>query len=445
VTTRAEAKARGITDAGPFVITAGEIFSDGAVLELIAGTPETNRPSLLLWKKGAVTVGSQVEYEGRIYEAPQLDPVLYHALRLPGGCDGYGSARILIGDIKEVVTQYFPLPERHAELLARFPVTTWLSDRLPISPVLLITGIDESSAISLLRLLHCLCRHALLIAEMNATGLQRLPMHLSPTLLLSQFEIPRALERNLRASSYRGLHLLGSRGALISPFSAKAIYCGNAAALDILANGAIHIPLPALSSPLDRLNDELLNQISDRIQPRLLMYRLKNMSKVGACQCYFAGFSTSTRQLVSNLAMCLPDEKEMVAETAELLRPQEEELRARRFLDLKYVLVEILSGTLHEGKARKIAVKELTQYANALLTSRGELREYTPEDVGGRLSDLGISRHRSSAGQHVFLNHENSVIIHNWARAYEFSITAGSSTACRECLTNQAMDSVEVT
>ena len=409
------------------------MFSDDAVLELIARTPDSDGPSLLLWKNNVVTIASEVEYAGKRYQAPELEAVLYSALRLPSGCEEYGSTRNLISDLAELVTQYFPSPAHYAELLARFTVCTWLSDRLAVAPVLLITGVNESAAINLLHLLHCLCRHGLLLAEISSATLHKLPRQLSLTLLLSQFEMRPTLERTIRASSYRGLHLLGSRGTVVDPFGAKAIYCRNAAALDVLTSGVIHIPLPPPYSPPLILDEERMNQISSRFQPRLLLYRMRNLSKAGNCQENFVDFTLATRQLATNLAMCTPDDDQLVAQTAELLRPQDEEVRAKRFFDLKYVLVEILWGFLHEGTKRKIAVRELTKYANALLHSRGELREYTPEEVGGRLSDSGIRRHRSSAGQHVFLDHETSETIHKLAPEYGVQTTPGSHPSCREC------------
>lgn len=129
----------------------------------------------------------------------------------------------------------------------------------------------------------------------------------------------------------------------------------------------------------------------------------------------------------------------MQRETAELLQPQDQELRARHFLDPNYAIIEILWAFLHERHQDHISVQELTKLVNALLYSRGETLRYSAEEVGWRLTDLHIPRHRSSAGQQVVFNRENSLTIHRWARTYEFPDSRFAE--CQDCKTDQVVDS----
>ena len=76
------------------IITAGEIFSDGAAIELVSGSSEPNKPGLFLWN-GRTATASRVEHAGCVYEARELASSLYRAIRLPSrSCDD-DSARSL--------------------------------------------------------------------------------------------------------------------------------------------------------------------------------------------------------------------------------------------------------------------------------------------------------------------------------------------------------------
>jgi hypothetical protein len=131
LSTKAKSKAkRGSHATNGCIITAGEIFADGAMIELIAGSSGLNKPELLLWKGSRATVGPRVERGGCIYEAPDLAPSLYRAMRLPSHCIGYGSARTLFASIGDLFTHHFDLPERESSLLACFAISTWLAEKI---------------------------------------------------------------------------------------------------------------------------------------------------------------------------------------------------------------------------------------------------------------------------------------------------------------------------
>ncbi len=189
--------------------SAGESFADGVMIELIAGS---SKPNLLLWKGLKAKVGPRVEHGGCTYEAPELDPILWRAMRLPAGCRDYGSARALFDGIRDLFQRHLGLPESESGLIACFVISTWLANRLPSAPGLTISGPDEELGIDVLRLLSCICRHPLMLAELTPGSFRSLPMQLSLTLLLDQQRVRPNLQRLLRASSHRGMHLPGNRG-----------------------------------------------------------------------------------------------------------------------------------------------------------------------------------------------------------------------------------------
>ena len=68
------------------IISTGEIFPDGGMIELVSSSTGVNKPNLLLWNGRKATVGPRVTNSGgRIYEAAELtfSLSLLRAMRLP--------------------------------------------------------------------------------------------------------------------------------------------------------------------------------------------------------------------------------------------------------------------------------------------------------------------------------------------------------------------------
>jgi hypothetical protein len=294
------------------IISAGEIFADGAMLELIAGSSVLNKPDVLLWNGRKATVGARVEHGGCTYEAPELDPILWRAMRLPAGYCDYGSARALFDGIRGLFQRQLGLPEPESSLLACFAISTWLADRLPSAPGLTISSVDEELGVNVLRLLGCVCRHPLMLAEVTPSSFRSLPMHLSPTLLLNQQVLRPNLERLFRASSFRGLYLPGIGGRVVNAYGAKAIFCGDDAA-DTLTDGMMHISVAPSELQPSALDEQVQNEIASQFQPRLLMYRLKNSGKVREREVDVSKFTFATRQLARTVAECFPEDAQLVS------------------------------------------------------------------------------------------------------------------------------------
>ena len=116
------------------VKTAGEIFADGTLIELVQSSSVPNKPNLLLWNGTEATIAPRVQYAGRNYEAPELDASVGSATRLPSGCCDYGSIRELFTAIAGLFTRHLHLPEPESSLLAHFSISTWFADCVPTAP-----------------------------------------------------------------------------------------------------------------------------------------------------------------------------------------------------------------------------------------------------------------------------------------------------------------------
>ena len=439
--TKASPEVKGGSIATQRIISAGEIFADGTMIELVSGSSELDKPDFLLWNGRKATVATHIKHGGRTFEPPELVPSLYRAMRLPSKSTDYGSARSLFAAIVDLFKRHLDLPERESSMLTCFSISTWVADLLPRAPILAISGPDQEFGIDVLRLLSCVCRHPLMLAEVTPVGFRSLRPQLSLTLLLDQQELKPNMQRLLRASSYRGLHVPGNRGSVVDLYGPKAIFCGNDAAVDTLGGGVIHISVTPSQLQSSALDEQVQNEIANHFQPRLLMYRLKNHGKVCESRVEVSEFTFAMRQLARSVAMCFPEDAELARDAAQLLRPQDEEVRGQRSRDVNCAIVEILLGNIHQRKQRAekvdrkqrpLKVDELTKDLNALLQSRGELIEYSAEEIGWKLKSLNIQRHSDRSGRQVLLDRGTSQIVHRLARVYDLP--------CPQCVEGDCPD-----
>jgi hypothetical protein len=429
--TKANREVKGGSNATKRTISAGEIFADGTMIELVSGSSGLVKPDFLLWNGKKASVGTHIKHGGRTYEVPKLNPSLYRATRLPSRCDDYDSARDLFAAIADLFMQRLDLPERESGLLTCFSISTWLADCLPSAPSLAISGPSQDLGIDVLRLLSSVCRHPLMLAEVTPVGFRSLRLQLSLTLLLDQQELKPNMQRLFRASSFRGLHVPGNRGSVVDLYGSKAILCENDAAVDTLGGGVIHIAVTPSQLQSSALDGQVQNEIANHFQPRLLMYRLKNCGKCES-RVEVSEFTFAMRQLARSVAMCFPEDAELARDAVQLLRPQDEEVRGQRSRDVNCAIVEIMLGNIHQRKQRAVRVDELAKDLNALLQSRGELIEYSAAEIGWKLKGLNIKRHSDRGGRQVLLDRGTSQIAHRLARAYDLP--------CPQCVQGNCPD-----
>lgn len=414
-------------------ITAGEIFPDGSMIELVAAAHGFTKPHLLFWNEKKAIVGNRIKHGSHCYEGPELDGALYRAMRLPHGCGKYNSARALFDSIRELFERHLGLSRPESSLLAYFPIYTWCGDRLANPLNLAICGSDEALGIDVLRLLDCLCRHPLLLTEVTPASLRSLPMHLSPTVLLNQQNIRPNLQRVLRASCYRGLNLPGKAGGMIELSCAKAIFGGYDAALDALGGDTIRVSLmPSRLRPSD-LDENTRLQIAELFQPQLLSYRLQNCGTAQGREMDVSRFAVAMQPVARTLAHCFPADPELAGEAAKLLQPQDDEIRRERTSQVDYVIIEVLLAMFHKQEQTAVGVTDLTKDVNSVLEARGEIWSYAPEEIGRQLAAFKIPRKRNGAGQSVKFDRDTSQCVHRWARVYDLLPGKHARAACTDC------------
>ncbi|MGB6840747.1 MAG: hypothetical protein WBE16_07135, partial [Candidatus Sulfotelmatobacter sp.] len=81
--TKANPKVKGGSNATKRIISAGEVFADGTMIELVSGSSGLDKPDFLLWDGKKASVGTHIKHGRRTYEVPELGPSLYRATRFP--------------------------------------------------------------------------------------------------------------------------------------------------------------------------------------------------------------------------------------------------------------------------------------------------------------------------------------------------------------------------
>ena len=361
------------------VRTSGELFADGSAFELVSSTTG-NELNLLFWHDDRQKVAPRIEYRGNVFKALDLDESLRRAVRFATQAEDFGTTAKLFSQIRILFERHIGLTSPESALLTAWVCSTWFPDCLSSPPTLMISGPETGPAITLFRLLSCLCRRSLVLADLNRTSLLSL-MFVHPTLLVNQPSWSFKFSELCRASNHRGIYVVGSRGRVNSVVGSKAVFVG---VEDTSTDEAIHLALPALHQ-LPPLDDRCEAEIAKRFQGQLLMYRLRNFARVLTGRHRVAA-DFPTTELAQTLTNCVQNENDLVQAMAPILQRQILDAQARRSCDVSAVIVEVIWASLHDEK--EVPISALAERTNALLRVRGETLEYSAVEVGCRLHKM---------------------------------------------------------
>src|SRR5215469_12183526 len=154
---------------GCSIATCGEVFADGAMIDLV-GSVHPGRLQLTLWDGSTEVIGPVVEYGGLRYAAAQIESSILRELTLPTRCCPHGTTREFLTEICNVVTSFVGLDEKSTSLVARIVLCSAIVEAVSVAPALVITGPDTARANRLLRLLQCLCRHSIQLTGVTPAG-----------------------------------------------------------------------------------------------------------------------------------------------------------------------------------------------------------------------------------------------------------------------------------
>ena len=411
-------------DDSTVVRTSGEIFGDGSMIELVKSATDRHL-QLLFWRKQQKKIASQIEHRGRVYQPPDVNETLVQAIQFASDARDYGSAHNLFNGVCELFARYIGVTSEEAALLTAWSTSTWFPECASSPPTLLITGTDMCHAIALLRLLRCLCRRALLLTDISRRDLLDVSF-LQPTLLLNEpGQLPKIWPL-FGTSNHHGVSVLG-KGRAHNLAGCRAFFLGME---HTWTDGAVHFALPPARGELPTLDAQRQAEIARRFQSHYLMYRLRNLQKIRESHSAVHPVNFPHNATAHNLAACIEEEPNIAQAIAPILQRQEQDTHVQNSCDVARAIIEVIWAPLHERE--EMPISRIADLANALLRSRGETLEYSAEEIGWKLRNLGLYRHRNGSGKILRPSRENILVVHQLARRFCLNLTPVHG--CADCV-----------
>lgn len=404
--------------------TCGETLPDGRVVDLVAST-QHEQLELILWDGDQQVIVPRLEQDSAIYRAPDLDASIRRAVRFPTAANEYDSILNLLAEISELCRRNFGLPEVSCTSAAVWVASTWVPEYFQAPPTLEVAGCSLAQEAGLFRLLQAVCRRAIIVAHIH----RQLPISIQPTLLLIGSGLPKKTYELWRTCSYQGVYVPGRSGKLEQMRCAKAILSKNEDQLGLGPEESLRLVLLPQARRLPELTDADLDTIAAELQPKFQLFRLRSLHS----RLQRASLRCPSELAASRLA------REFFAlfggepGIRKLLQPIVEQQRnastAQRERDPHVVIIEVLWVPAHELKP--ITPAEVAQRVNTLLRSRGETMVYSAREIGWKLSELGLGRHRNSKGRVLKFSRDLCRRIHEHAE--QFGLRLPRMADCADC------------
>jgi hypothetical protein len=268
-----------------------------------------------------------------------------------------------------------------------------------------------AQAVRLFQMMRHGCRRAMTLTGLNRASLVGLPMDLRPTLLIGQPGLSGNLSHLLSAANNQGMRVPGRRGAVLDWVGSRAIFLGSLSGPWSWTGEALWISLPSVAVGL-LLPDERLAGKAQTLQNRFLRFRMDWVMQTR--QTGYSENDAPSELLDSGLAQtlfaCVRYEPQLIKVMTPLLLGLVEDAKISRRLDPDLVILEVLWRPAH--RIREIAVIGITRALNKLLYERKGRYQYSEEEVGWRLKQLGFERVRGAQGKVVRFSDENGKVLH---------------------------------
>lgn len=421
---------------------------NGAFLELVCRPDsELGKLGFLAWSQDSNAFVERFEHDGRVYVPPKFGSGVYKniGLRLPCGVKCSYESTELFPEICDLIRSYIDLPEPSVELVAAFAFSTWFVDKLTVAPYLWISGPPGSGKTTLLRLLHSLCRRAVLIAGNIPSAVFSVSASLHPALLLDELhfsgtEQSHKLECWLRAGNARGVPVTMS-GQLVQGFGAKVLCSRRPPSDTALASRSLHISLVPSRKTLQTLDDAVIDQIAEAFQSRLLMFRFLHYQAFGSFNQDVTLLSPRMRDLARGLMPSVAGNEEASSSLWHALLIQEMSALVERSNEPEAKVVIALFDFCHEPDAGRVIVGQIAGWINRTCTRVGEDASLKPRAVGAIVKALGFVTEKVSAyGRGLRLTPEVRRRIHGLLRSYGLEPSDPRTAGCRYCKETFAKD-----
>lgn len=410
----------------PIVETFGEVLP-GLLLESVVNYDQPHSLLLHSWDGRRAYTGRELRHAGIAYSPRTVPRDFLRLMRFPTPSIPFGSTKDLVSSVRKFVVTYLHLRPEAAELLVGFVLASWFSDCMSVAPVLHLFGPD--SAISqVMRVLACLCRRALLLADVDLNGLASLPAGLGATLLINQRNLSQRVRRTLTASNRRHFSIVrGSR--FLSLYGAKVFSCNDS----LVDERGIRLSIPPAQDPMPSLSDETVALVACDLQARLLRYRMVRYETVRTSKVDCSAFVPDLREEAASWLAPIVDCDELSASVFGAILQQSREFASSAFFDPKCVVTEAALSLCHKNNVTHFLVGELSERVNVLLKARHEETMISAKKVGLLLRDLGIYGERVAQGYKIALSDDIRRHIHQLASDYQVLSVRDGVDRCGCC------------
>jgi hypothetical protein len=352
-------------------------------------------------------------------------------MNFPSAPAEYRSTSDLVERVAGFLEAQVQLTPHDSMLGAAWILASWFADCLPLAPGLLIVSPFTEVVVELFRVFGFLCRRSLHIADLQPAGLVSLPLHLQPTLLLNLAGLPRHLSSLIRASNIRGSYVVRA-GQILDLHCPKAIFSYRGHVDESIAQGMIRIAVaPAELVGTER--DVTVEMLAEELQAALFMYRLRNHRAVSKSNFDAPGFGPGLHATARALGSAIVGDPALQARVVDLLRGQNEDSSALVIMTPEFGIAYVLLTLIHQRASASVRVAELAKRVNVVMRANGEFYEYTPSEIGFRLSSLSLFRSRCAAGMELRFDRTLSVRVHDLARKLGVPMASEEFPDCADC------------
>jgi hypothetical protein len=379
----------------------GVSFSSNALLETIRDAEDPRKLMFAVWDGGKVTAVPYVECGPEKIFPPEANLNFVANLRLPAWTPPAIDPGDLFGDLGLVVSEFIDLSDDNLLSVRAQILATWYPHQSAVAPYLWLVGPFASGKSSFLRLLQCLCRQAIYVADIRASGLHKYINHGRTTLLFDEFDPGssscRALYPLLRAGSMPDAFVARDNGlgSLYGPkiFASRQLP-GDAA----LESRSLVVRMYRTTKTLRRLDQEALDKIAAEFQNRLMLFRFTNSpltAQENLPVADLAGLNPRTRDLAVSLMAPLGGNPEAIAQMLTIFKEHDDDVRLAQSLEPEWLAVETLFAQCHDRRSTGDSMSEMTignvaSYLNSRLQQRGEDFKFSGRKIGVVLRGLGI-------------------------------------------------------
>jgi hypothetical protein len=416
------------------ILTGGEFFPAGSILEIVRAEFELEEVNLVHWKGKVLEVAADVEQAGREYAPAAIDPSIKNVLRLATKVASPETAENLFMAAHDLLTRHLGQLDRCATAMVRAVFASWMSPALSMSPILWIFSPAGCPRTLVLQLLSLLSRRPLQLVGLRRGDIARSPMSLQPTLLLDEPDPRPEWQTLLRSSSQRGTRTI-SRHGLVEFFGPKIVFSHKLPRGTALETDALKASLLPITGRLPPLNRETEEATAEEFQARFLGHLLRNASAVRSTNFDASQFTPPIRDLARTLNAAVIGDSEIQKRILPILSVQDEEFRANRARAKDAVVVEACLGFTHQSGWTKIRTDSIAEKACAIYKGRGSDECPSAESVGRALKRLTIPSGRiNRAGNGIELTVSTCRLIHQLATAHGVRAMQGAVRGeCRYC------------